>query len=35
LRVTGAAVLAFAEACAPAAGAVADEVGPAGAAGAR
>ena len=34
LRVTGAAVLAFAEACAPAAGTVADGVGPASAAGA-
>ena len=34
LRVTGAAVLAFAEACAPASGTVADGVGPAGAAGA-
>ena len=36
LRVTGAAVLAFAQACAPASAAVAaDGVGPAGAAGAR
>ena len=34
LRVTGAAVLAFAEACAPAAGTGADGVGPASAAGA-